>query len=141
MTGQPAPVAFSFDVHKAQILLANHRVHWSTRARITRTLRQIAYLEARRVALPRFERAHLVVTVMWPDRRRRDVANVHPTIKALVDGLVADYGALPDDDDAHLLGPDLRVAPHASGTAATRFRFELRPLPAVDETDGRGEVT
>ncbi len=37
--------------------------------------------------------------------RLRDVGNV--SVKAAIDGLV-DYGLIPDDDDAHLLGPDLR---------------------------------
>jgi hypothetical protein len=30
-----------------------------------------------------------------------------PTLKAAIDGLV-DYGLLPDDTNAHLIGPDLR---------------------------------
>ena len=43
----------------------------------------------------------------WADNRKRDVNNWQPTAKALVDGLV-DAGVLEDDNDAHLVGPDLR---------------------------------
>lgn len=100
-----------FELNQTMVLSANQRLHWALRAAKTSTLRQTAYLEAQSTRPP-MERAHLLVRVGWPDRRRRDVANISPTIKALVDGCV-DAGLLTDDDDAHLTGPDLR--PYVAG--------------------------
>ncbi len=98
---------------KRALLTANERAHWRRRAERSKYWRQRAYLEAtsaiRRGDLEPLTWAHFTVDVAWPDKRRRDVANVHPTVKAIVDGLV-DAGVLPDDDDRHLMGPDLRRA-------------------------------
>ena len=71
------------------------------------------------------EVAHCVATLTWRDRRRRDAHNIMPTIKACVDGVVA-AGLLPDDDDTHLTGPDLRVAEpdrEQSGYLCVELRF------------------
>lgn len=128
------------DVHKTYLMSANARPHWRTARQQTRVLRQMAALELRQglaevhgsgwrlptAAAPYFARARVVVEVAWPNRRRRDVANVAPTIKALIDGLVTDGHLLPDDDDAHLTGPDLRVAPDLSGRPdVTRLTFRI----------------
>ena len=57
------------------------------------------------------QRAKVTITVRWPDRRRHDVANLYSyCFKGLVDGLV-DARVLPDDSDAHLVGPDPRRDP------------------------------
>lgn len=99
---------------------ANDRLHWAERAERVDALRNqswVLHREAIRrsnattgtwLPRPAFRRAHLTVHVAWPDQRRRDVANLSPTIKALVDGAV-DADVLRDDDDKHLVGPDLRV--------------------------------
>ena len=94
-----------FALPSSLILNANARTHWAQKARITKVLRARGRLEAK-MSGARMERAHLVVRVGWPDKRRRDVANLI-SIKPLLDGIV-DAGLLPDDDDAHLIGPDLR---------------------------------
>ena len=89
----------------AETLNANQRLHWTARSARTRNLRQVAYLRGRGVAP--MQRAHVTVAIGWPDKRRRDAHNLIPTIKACIDGFV-DAGVLPDDSDAHLVGPDLR---------------------------------
>lgn len=111
-----------FAVPTARILNANQRLHWAKRSAMTKMLRAEAMLHA--VDLPRMARAHLTVRVGWPDKRRRDAMNVHPTIKACVDGFI-DAGLLDDDSDAHLTGPDLRpyVAGH-KGYVVLTFCFE-----------------
>jgi hypothetical protein len=59
----------------------------------------------------RYERAHVTVTFRFPNNRRRDVHNLLPLVaKPIVDGIVG-AGILPDDDDKHLVGPDLRRNP------------------------------
>lgn len=54
--------------------------------------------------------ARIVVSYRFPDNTRRDVGNLQPTSKAIVDGLV-DAGLFPDDNDLHVLGPDNRREP------------------------------
>ena len=51
--------------------------------------------------------ARLVVWYRFPDNTRREVANLQPTSKAIVDGLV-DAGVLVDDRDEFADGPDNR---------------------------------
>lgn len=90
-----------------RLLTSNLRLHWATRALLTRQWRESAHWCAKAAGLPRgLDRVHIVVTV-HPAKggRLRDVGNV--SVKAVIDGIV-DYGLIPDDDDAHLVGPDLR---------------------------------
>lgn len=49
----------------------------------------------------------ITATVHIADKRRREVSNLFPTLKACVDGFV-DAGVLADDSDAHVVGPDAR---------------------------------
>ena len=109
----------------ANLLTANQRLHHMKRAGVVKILRHAAAMAAASQGAPKLDRAHIVVRVAWPDRRRRDVHNVMPTVKACVDGFV-DFGMLPDDDDHHLIGPDLRVDPELSGVAkVTRLTFDI----------------
>jgi hypothetical protein len=112
------------------VLTANQRQHWAPKARTTADLRQLGHIHAVNssqswiAGQPLMPRAHLTVRVGWPDKRRRDVANISPTIKALIDGIV-DAGLLLDDDDTHLIGPDLR--PYVAGMrghVVLDFEFE-----------------
>ena len=115
---------------KAEALSANGREHWSVRKARTKVLRDKAKVGALAAHIPPMSRAHLTVTVHWPDRRRRDVANLSPTIKALVDGMVTDAGLLPDDSDAYLVGPDLRVSGDLSRWQGPLMRGHP-PAPAL----------
>lgn len=99
-----------------ELLNANDRIHWSAHARITRQLRSDAFLLARYMRIPPLERAHVVAEYQPPNLRRRDPANLYPSIKALVDGAICDAGVLPDDDAKHLIGPDMRLGePYPKG--------------------------
>ena len=72
-------------------------------------------LAARAARVPRLERAHVLAEYQPPDGRRRDPANWYPSFKACIDGLI-DAGVLPDDDAAHLDGPDMRLGePYPKG--------------------------
>lgn len=94
-------------------LTANGRTAHRWEAPTRRTWRTAAQIHARQAKLPQLQRAHIEVTIQFRDNRRRDIANWHPTAKAIVDGLI-DYGLLPDDDDRHLIGPDMRRGPVAA---------------------------
>lgn len=114
-------------VHKANLITLNGRQHRMAVARATKVLRHAGAINARSQGIPAMKRAHVVVWVSWPDRRRRDAHNIYPTIKALVDGIVSDARVLPDDSDDYLIGPDLRRSADTSGipgVTALRFVFQ-----------------
>jgi len=106
-------------VHRSNLLTSNERRHRMNVAAITKTLRHAAGMTARAVGLvPMTGPVRILVTVAWPDRRRRDVPNIYPTVKACVDGIV-DAGVLTDDDDGHVESMTFRRSPELSGLAAT----------------------
>lgn len=95
---------------------ANDRHHWARKAglnQIWRTLGMTLTIAAIRAHgwAPRvpLQRAHVLVELVPHNRGRVDPANVAPAVKAAVDGMVL-AGLLVDDDAAHLLGPDFRLA-------------------------------
>lgn len=100
--------AIRLEVRRRDWITANQRHHYHERGRRVKVIRTAARIKAEMDEIAPRDRARILVVVRWPDRRRRDVHNLFPTIKAAVDGLV-DAGVLPDDDDTHLIGPDLRV--------------------------------
>ncbi|MGW5647535.1 hypothetical protein [Saccharopolyspora sp. NPDC003762] len=77
-------------------LTANQRLHWRTRADLTRMVRKTAATLARAAKVPALGRC--AVRLVWTvtDRRRRDADNLVPTLKACADGLV-DAGVVADD--------------------------------------------
>ena len=87
---------------------ANERTHWASKARRTKYWRTKAAWLAERARVPHLDRAHVTVTVHKTTNRRYDPANLAPTAKAIVDGLV-DAGVLDDDDKTRLVGPDMRA--------------------------------
>ena len=87
---------------------ANERAHWASKAKRTRYWRDRAAWIAKRAGIPHMERAHITVTVHKTTNRRYDPANLAPTAKAIVDGLV-DAGVLDDDDKTRVIGPDMRA--------------------------------
>ena len=100
-----------------RLVSANRRIHHHARADVCRYWRDLA----RTTALDVYGRAdageawheqvRIVLTVRFPDRRRHDVGNLYPYVaKPIVDGLV-DARVIPDDDDRHLTGPDMRRDP------------------------------
>ncbi len=109
-----------------RLLTSNLRLHWATLALLTRQWREAAHWAAKAARLPRgLDRVHIVAYV-HPAKggRLRDCHNVYPTGKAAVDGLV-DYGLIEDDDDAHLIGPDLRRGANLLVSAPSlRLRIE-----------------
>lgn len=128
-------------VHRNNLLTENQRLHHMVKAQRVKVLRHTASLLVRSQAIPPMQRAHLTVWVSWPTRHRRDVSNLLPTAKALVDGAVSGpagrkkgdpawpWGILPDDDDRHLIGPDLRVTDELSGLpGVVRLRMEWEEL-------------
>jgi crossover junction endodeoxyribonuclease RusA len=110
------------------LLSSNQRLHWRRKAIRTKYWRELAGFEARqamgRGELVGLDRARIVAVMTFPTMHRRDVHNYQPTLKPIVDGLV-DAGVLPDDDDTHLEGPDLRRNPDRG---ACSIRLEITDL-------------
>lgn len=103
-------------------LNANDRIHWARRSKLTAEWRQAAYKAFVEGGLPRLNRVRIVATVVVPNALRRDAANWYPTIKACVDGItdhseringskarVELRAMLPDDDNGHVVGPEMRM--------------------------------
>jgi|GEM_PF-2965277 len=92
-----------FELPQTLIINANQREHHMAKANRIKNLRQMAALVAKNEqARVGSDCASLLIEIGWPDKRRRDVENLAPTIKALTDGCI-DAGLLPDDDDKHIV--------------------------------------
>jgi crossover junction endodeoxyribonuclease RusA len=88
-------------------LSANDRRRSIAQASKVTAWRDAGHQYARAVGLPRgLEHVHITATVRHT-ASRYDAGNLYPTAKAVVDGLV-DYGLVPDDDNKHVTGPDMR---------------------------------
>ena len=91
----------------------NQRQHWAEKADLTRFYRQVGKLRSLELWIPHIGQAHVVAELRFRDRRRRDPHNWMPTAKAVLDGMV-DAGVFPDDNHAHVIGPDMRIGPVAT---------------------------
>lgn len=110
-------------------LSANGRLHWAVKGQRTGWIRTLAYVRTRTDAAgATYERVHILATIAYPPpRRRRDVTNAMPMVKACVDGLV-DAGLLPDDDDTRVVGPDLRPDPEPAPPGYYRVTLTITHL-------------
>lgn len=84
---------------------ANGRQHWAVRAKLTKVWRTSAWaasrdLRGRTIALP-VDITAAIHKATGP-RRKWDPANLSPTVKACIDGMVTDGRVLPGDDTEHL---------------------------------------
>ena len=98
----------AFNIPDSMWLTSNQRKHWSAKARAVKELRLLAVMTARAAQLPHLQSAHVTAYIQYRTNGRADPHNAMPTLKALIDGLVQDYGLLPDDSDKYLTGPDMR---------------------------------
>jgi hypothetical protein len=113
-------------ISREVLISANDRMHHMEKARRTRAIRDMAHVMARFVRPAPMQRARCDVLVKWSKlSRKRDVANLHPTVKAAIDGIVGDYGLLPADDDDHLQGPFLTSSVDRHETAGVACYLTL----------------
>lgn len=124
-------------INRLQILSANKRIHYHQRAEAARYWRNLGrlailanYGTGTNPGQPRHQAARIILTFRWPDNRRHDVGNLYPYVaKPLVDGFI-DARLLPDDNDKHLIGPDLRRDPEKG---PHRITVQILDIPE-DET-------
>jgi len=113
-----------------EVISLNQRAHWANVHRQTQALRGRGMVAAQAVHGPHLRKAALTVSVIYPrTTRRRDVHNLMGTVKPLLDGMV-DARVIPDDNDDHLVGPDLRVwhggdRPEVDDALGTRLMGDL----------------
>lgn len=92
-------------------LSSNRRMHWAPEAHLKASWKEagrIAAIQAHLKGL-QVQRVHMLAVVHYPNSsRNRDAHNLMPTMKHIVDGITS-TGFLPDDNDQHLIGPDMRA--------------------------------
>jgi crossover junction endodeoxyribonuclease RusA len=82
-------------------LSLNSRMHWATKARLTREIRTTTMTLAKIAGIPRCERVSVTLHYVPRDKRRRDEDNLFLMLKAAIDG-VKDAGIVRDDDSKHV---------------------------------------
>lgn len=107
-----------------KLLNANDRVHWRTRARITKALREAAAATARAAHIPPQERITIRAVLHPHDKRRRDPHNWYPSYKAAIDGVV-DAGVIPDDNGKHLVSIEVVLG---SPVRHTQIALHITPV-------------
>lgn len=102
-----APEAFTLELPKlADWLNLNVNLHWAPRNKRVQAWRHGAHIVARHQKLPKgLQRVQVDAYVWKASRRRYDPHNLMPTLKPVIDGLVTDYGLIPDDSSEYLAGP------------------------------------
>lgn len=124
-------VVIGLAISREVVINANDRMHHMEKARRTKAIRDMALVMARFVRPAKMQHARCDVTVKWSKvSRKRDVGNLHPTVKACIDGIVGDYGLLPGDDDDHLQGPFLvsSVDRHETPGVACYLTIQFTPI-------------
>lgn len=117
------------------LLNANQRVHHRVRAERTATIRSAAREAclthpklradlATAGQAPVLPHAWILGVIHPGSRRRLDPANLYPSFKAAVDGVV-EAGVLEDDDHLHLLGPDMRLGDVVRGGRLVLHIYEM----------------
>ena len=104
-------LAISRDV----LMTSNQRTHWATKARHTRTIRDMAWVMAKATRVQLMPAATLEVVTKWADHRNRDAENIAPTSKAAIDGCVQ-AGLLTDDSAQYLKSVTFRIDPETHKT-------------------------
>lgn len=131
MTDDVIHLAISRDL----VLNSNDRIHHHPKARKTRAIREMGLVMARFKRLPKMPSARCDVTVTWTNGHHHDVANLAPTVKAAIDGIVGDYGLLPNDSDEYLQGPFLVASKEIIRTPgiACYLAIQFTPWGANDQ--------
>jgi hypothetical protein len=93
--------------HSPRWLNSNDRTYWRNKAELVKLWRNFAGARAREAKLPQgiLGRVFIEAWVHMDSERAYDAQNFYPSVKACVDGIVGDYGLLPGDDNAHVVGP------------------------------------
>lgn len=89
-------------------LNSNQRLNEHERAKRAALWREAGLHAGKVYSVPRhgtLKRYFALATVNNPRDVDYDPQNWYPSVKPIIDGLVTDYGFLPDDNDRYLMGP------------------------------------
>lgn len=111
---------------KRKWLNLNDRNHWSRSSPLTRYWRELGKVKASELGIPTLQEAWVVAAFSFGDRRRRDVHNYMPTVKAAIDGCT-DARLWLDDRDGILTGPDMRRVEIPKVIGMSLHIFEVIP--------------
>lgn len=129
MQKQYGRTGISISVPNDEWVTANGRYHWAKKAKMTRALRTRARFLARSKRLRVETPTLLTVMVGYPTNTRADMENAHPTVKALIDGLV-DADALPDDSSQYIVATTWARGPKCEkGTHVVELIFTPQRVP------------
>jgi Holliday junction resolvase RusA-like endonuclease len=95
-------------------LAQNDRRHWRQQHRDFQAAKEQAQWAIRAARLPTVQRAEITLHYRVPDRRRRDADGPAPTLKAVLDALVAEH-VLPDDSSDHVPRVAIEIHPPEPG--------------------------
>ena len=105
----PAPMGLTKSGGRTALWLnANDRGSWRRRHQLTKVWRTLARTAAVNACIPPLDRVHVTATIHKTRGGRWDPANLYPTVKAVIDGLV-DARVLEDDSHEYVTGPDMRA--------------------------------
>lgn len=118
-----------------KLLNANQRIHYRVRAEQTAAIRAAAFNAcsehpqlradlATTGEAPVLQHAWILGVIHPGSRRRLDPANLYPSFKAAIDGIV-EAGVLDDDDHEHVLGPDMRLGHIVKGGQLALHIYEM----------------
>lgn len=102
-------------------LSPNVRVHWAVLAKYKKQYMEACYFLSKEAKLPQVkgDRAHLEITFVKPDKRKRDLDNCLASFKAGLDGISEAIGL---DDSRFLLSID--VAEEIGGFVKVNFNYK-----------------
>jgi len=136
----PDPRVFVIELPPGlELLNSNDRRNRYAETRVRKCIRESAWGAAKKQKVPLLERVHIIGVHRPVNNRVRDAANLYPSFKAAVDGIVQ-AGVLINDDDAHVVGPDMVTGPIDQVAKARKLRhgsllLVLTELPALEEAD------
>ena len=89
-------------------LNSNQRLHWATKARKTKAIRDAATLITRNLRQQPMGAVEITAVIHPKTARRFDPHNFQPTVKAAIDGIV-DAQLIADDDATRLVSVAFRA--------------------------------
>lgn len=89
-------------------LNSNQRLHWATKARRTRAIRDAAAWATKALRQAPMGAVEITAVIHPKTNRRFDPHNLQPTVKAAIDGIV-DARLIADDDSSRLVSVAFRA--------------------------------
>ncbi|HEY9474161.1 MAG TPA: hypothetical protein VIS06_09960 [Mycobacteriales bacterium] len=113
-------------------LSLNQRIHWQTKARITKDLKDAVHVLMLGSHVPRMTRCRVELHFIPPDRRRRDRDNLVATHKPCCDGIVR-AGVVADDSPSYMDQIMPIIDPPQTGFLASRLYLVITELEALTD--------